>query len=315
MTTNRQKTALSASLSSQRRLFHILTLLAALLLMPANLWADPVGYAILTDEDEDGTKETLKFMYGEMPSGDDVWETTNTGTNNPGWYNSRDNITSIVFDNSFASARPQSCYKWFCDLSKVESITNLQYLDTREVTNMDQMFQYCSKLASLDLRSFNTSNVVTMNNMFYYCSSLTALDLRGLNSGTSSEPMTIRLNEQTSTSGISGDAAYVGIPSTETSGVTPSGTAYILVGDQFVLYEGSAAIPAHRCYLSLTSEARKRSLGIDFGDGTTSLRELEESEEWKEKREMWYTLDGRKLNAIPQKKGLYVRNGQKVVVK
>ncbi len=134
-------------------------------------------------------------------------------------------------------------------------------------------------------------------------------------SGTSSESMTIRLNEQTSASEISGDAAYVGIPSTETSGVTPSGTAYILVGDQFVLYEGSAAIPAHRCYLSLTSEARKRSLGIDFGDGTTSLRELEGSEEWKEKREMWYTLDGRKLNTMPQKKGLYVRNGQKVVVK
>ncbi len=134
-------------------------------------------------------------------------------------------------------------------------------------------------------------------------------------SGTSSESMTIRLNEQTSTSEVSGDAAFVGIPSTATTGVTPSGTAYILVGDQFVLYEGSAAIPAHRCFLSLTSEARKRSLGIDFGDGTTSLRELEGSEEWKEKREMWYTLDGRKLNAIPQKKGLYVRNGQKVVVK
>ena len=29
----------------------------------------------------------------------------------------------------------------------------------------------------------------------------------------------------------------------------------------------------------------------------------------------WYTLDGRKLNGKPTKKGLYIHNGKKVVIK
>ena len=29
----------------------------------------------------------------------------------------------------------------------------------------------------------------------------------------------------------------------------------------------------------------------------------------------WYTVDGRKLNGMPTKKGIYVKNGRKVVVK
>jgi hypothetical protein len=29
----------------------------------------------------------------------------------------------------------------------------------------------------------------------------------------------------------------------------------------------------------------------------------------------WYTIDGRKLNGMPAKKGVYIQNGEKTVVK
>ena len=49
------------------------------------------------------------------------------------------------------------------------------------VTNMEDMFSYCSKLTSLDLSGWNTSSVTSMYCMFNMCSKLTTLDLSGWN--------------------------------------------------------------------------------------------------------------------------------------
>ena len=44
-----------------------------------------------------------------------------------------------------------------------------------------EMFYYCNKLVSADLRGFNTDSVTNMNSMFYYCKALTTLDVSGFN--------------------------------------------------------------------------------------------------------------------------------------
>lgn len=49
------------------------------------------------------------------------------------------------------------------------------------ITDMNNMFNYCTSLTSLDMSHFDTSNVTDMNNMFSGCSSLTTLDLSHLN--------------------------------------------------------------------------------------------------------------------------------------
>ena len=56
---------------------------------------------------------------------------------------------------------------------------------------------------------------------------------------------------------------------------------------------------------------------IDFGDGeTTSLsEELKVNSEKFATATAWYTLDGRKLNAKPNAKGVYINNGRKTVIK
>ena len=107
----------------------------------------------------------------------------NTGDNAPAWYTDgiNANITKVVFNSSFANARPTSTYCWFKEMNNLTTITDLEYLNTSEVTNMGYMFYYCNALTALDLSSFNTANVTDMNNMFYYCSSLTTLDLSSFN--------------------------------------------------------------------------------------------------------------------------------------
>ena len=96
---------------------------------------------------------------------------------NPGWYNERAIITKVVFDASFASTQPTTCRNWFANMSALEEIVDLKYLDTSKLTSMSEMFFMCSKLKSLDVSHFDTSNVLYFISTFYNCNQLTELDV------------------------------------------------------------------------------------------------------------------------------------------
>ena len=90
-------------------------------------------------------------------------------------------IVHIVFDKSFSTYTPTSLYGFFTSLTKMETITGLEYLNTEKVTDMSYMFNNCSKLTSLDVTKFNTANVTNMRYMFYSCSALLSLDVTKFN--------------------------------------------------------------------------------------------------------------------------------------
>ena len=91
---------------------------------------------------------------------------------------------------------------------------------------------------------------------------------------------------------------------------------YILRNGTFVLVDTDEGIPAHRCVLSVGSSNAARVLTIGTGDETTGIEELKngriEELKWAG---AWYSLDGRKLDKQPTKKGLYIYNGKKTVIK
>ena len=70
-------------------------------------------------------------------------------------------------------------------------------------------------------------------------------------------------------------------------------------------------IPARKAYLTIAASARS-FLGIDEGE-TTSIHEGYSMEELGSA--VWYTLDGRRLDAMPTQKGIYVSNGKKIIIK
>ena len=89
---------------------------------------------------------------------------------------------SVVFDPSFANYHDiTSTNGWFEGMKSLSSIKGLQYLDTRNVTDMGSMFEGCSSLTSIDLSSFNTSNVTNMQKMFMSCNNLSSLNLSSFN--------------------------------------------------------------------------------------------------------------------------------------
>ena len=106
----------------------------------------------------------------------------NLEASEPGWWSThRYEIKKVVFDASFADARPTSCYKWFWYCTNLATIEGIENLNTENVTNMGVMFCGCQKLSSLDLTNFNTGNVTNMSGMFGYCYGLTSLDLTSFN--------------------------------------------------------------------------------------------------------------------------------------
>ena len=101
----------------------------------------------------------------------------NEGYNTPGWYKYHGDISKVVFDASFANARPTSCSKWFSDCESLTTIDGIEYLNTENVTNMNAMFNGCFALKTLDLSNFETRNVEGMYGMFQNCFALKILDL------------------------------------------------------------------------------------------------------------------------------------------
>ena len=105
----------------------------------------------------------------------------NVESNDPGWNAQSANIKKVVFDASFANARPTSCCRWFADCFYLTEIEGIENLNTQNVTDMSWMFTCCYALTSLDVSNFNTQKVEDMTDMFLGCEGLSLLDLSNFN--------------------------------------------------------------------------------------------------------------------------------------
>ena len=86
-------------------------------------------------------------------------------------------IKSVVFDKSFNTYALTSLKGFFSGCSNLETISGLDYLNTKNVTDMAEMFKNCRELSSLDISKFNTAKVKSMSSMFYGCNKLSSLTL------------------------------------------------------------------------------------------------------------------------------------------
>ena len=120
------------------------------------------------------------FLTSKETLGENEYE-LNSGKNFPEWMKHSLGITKVVFDTSFANARPTSCYKWFWWCDKLKQVEGIKNLNTKEVTDMADMFCDCRDLSSLDVSGFNTGKVTDMSGMFYDCISLKLLDVTNFN--------------------------------------------------------------------------------------------------------------------------------------
>ena len=125
--------------------------------------------------------DTLTFRCGYKKILGENEYALNSGEYQPAWNTQGNNITRVVFDASFANARPTTCYAWFQSFYNLTQIEGIENLNTENVTSMAYMFGFCYNLAELDVTHFNTANVTNMSNMFRSCYNLAELDVTHFN--------------------------------------------------------------------------------------------------------------------------------------
>ena len=97
---------------------------------------------------------------------------------------------------------------------------------------------------------------------------------------------------------------------------TDEQTNYALNGVAFVIVRNPLSVAANKCWLEVpASTVAARSLKIVFSDETTGISEkgIVNSEKFAPATK--YDLQGRRMDSSSLKKGIYIINGQKVVVK
>ena len=144
-------------------------------------YCGPDGYftPVFDYAEFDNATGTLTFRRGlSKPEG--AYD-LNVESNDPGWNAQKGNIKKVVFDASFANARPTSCCWWFGNCFYLTEIEGIENLNTQNVTDMRDMFTCCYALTSLDVSNFNTQNVEDMTDMFLGCEKLSLLDLSNFN--------------------------------------------------------------------------------------------------------------------------------------
>ena len=99
----------------------------------------------------------------------------------------------------------------------------------------------------------------------------------------------------------------------ETKHVTPS-DYYVLKNNRFkAIEENDSKVPACKAVLKKPDGMNlARVLNIDLGEAVTGIATTDYTDSTDS---VWYDLNGRKLDSKPTKKGLYIKNGRKVVVK
>lgn len=126
----------------------------------------------------DPSNGVLTFKY-EASKPDGAYS-LNEGRAVPMWITKHDvAIQKVIFDDSFAKARPVTCMCWFFGCTNLKNIEGINNLNTTEVTDMGAMFRNCSSLTDLDVSGFDTRKVTTMGTMFAGCSKLSTLDVSG----------------------------------------------------------------------------------------------------------------------------------------
>ena len=93
---------------------------------------------------------------------------------------------------------------------------------------------------------------------------------------------------------------------------TSTKSNYALNGKQFVWVKEALPVAANKCWLEISNSANAApAMTIVFGE-VTGIGVIDNGQRTSGD---WYDLNGRKLEGRPTKKGVYINNGRKVVIK
>ena len=136
--------------------------------------------------------------------------------------------------------------------------------------------------------------------------------------------VTIDATDRSYDNGVWGEERVRFLGTYKSTAFSDEDKSILLMGGANKLYypTSGAGLGAQRAYFKIGNDAalarRLTSFNIDFGDedNTTGIISLTPDPSPKgEGSEYWYSLDGRRLDTKPTKKGVYINNGRRIVIK
>ena len=106
------------------------------------------------------------------------------------------------------------------------------------------------------------------------------------------------------------DGVQVGIGATDTN-------IFYMTSDNQLKYTASdRTLKSCRAYFRFSDATPKaRTFTLNFGDGSEATGIISTKSSPDSTNDGWYTVDGMKLGKQPKRKGVYIQNGRKVVIK
>ena len=87
---------------------------------------------------------------------------------------------------------------------------------------------------------------------------------------------------------------------------------FVIGGNKLTHPSANGNINGFRAYFQLL-DANAHSFVLDLGDETTGLEMMSDGR--GKMSDVWYNLQGRKLQSKPTAKGVYIVNGKKTIIK
>lgn len=138
--------------------------------------AENVNSATVVSQWTFGTSEWTLYDDGLLEMGPGVLEDASPGTQ---WSTYGSDIVTIRLTGPVVADSQSGSL--FSGLDNLETIENIELLDTSNVTYTGYMFAFSPKLKSLDLSSWDVSEVAASTSMFMGCFSLEYLNISGWN--------------------------------------------------------------------------------------------------------------------------------------
>lgn len=120
----------------------------------------------------------------------------------------------------------------------------------------------------------------------------------------------------TATTTVTPATQFIGVD-TATPATQLGDGIYVMNGDGDFIWasDTSEKLGAHKCYVNLGKAAGRR-LTVISDDNATGIHSIDNGPSTMDDADgAWYSIDGRKLQVKPTKKGLYIYKGKKTVIK
>ena len=127
------------------------------------------------------TTETIMIMNHDAELDEYGVLTTEHEVENVSTFSAENIVTRTIYSNELPTKVQFGAGPGIASSERTSCLLEVLYLETRNLTTMESLFDFCINLSKVNTVGWNTSKVTNMNFAFFSCYSLTDIDFSAIN--------------------------------------------------------------------------------------------------------------------------------------